>query len=206
MKDLTYSSKYLEQAVNALSKLPGIGQKTSFRLLMQMLRNKDGLMKEIIESLQNLYLNHKYCKECFTISDNDLCEICSDTKRDKAVICIVEDVNDLMALERTNQFRGRYHVLGGLISPIDGIGPEKLTIEQLEKRIQNQQIEEIIFALPSTVEGDTTSFYIYKKLSGYPIRFTTLAKGIALGNELEYTDELTLARSLINRVDFEIKP
>ncbi len=132
LKDLTYSSKYLEQAVNALSRLPGIGQKASFRLLMHMLRNKDSLMKEIIESLQNLHLNHKYCKECFTISDNDLCEICSDTKRDKAVICIVEDVNDLMALERTNQFRGRYHVLGGLISPIDGIGPDKLTIEQLE--------------------------------------------------------------------------
>jgi len=201
-----YPSVLLEKAVLELSKLPGIGQKTAFRLVMHMLRTGKEPLFNLAESLSNLAEHVKYCKRCFSISDNDICDICANTHRDVSLLCVVEDVNDLMAIEKTHQFNGLYHVLGGLISPMDGITPSQLNIDVLQTRLDNEPIKEIIFALSATVEGDTTAFYIYKKFQHYPIIFSTIAKGIAVGNELEYTDEITLARSIIHRLSFNGNP
>jgi len=200
-----YPSSLLEKAVLELSKLPGIGQKTAFRLVMHMLRKGKEPLLNLAESLSNLAENVKYCKRCYSISDNDICDICANTQRNASLLCVVEDVNDLMAIEKTHQFNGLYHVLGGLISPMDGITPLHLNIDALQARLENEPIKEIIFALSATVEGDTTAFYIFKKFQHYPITFSTIAKGIAVGNELEYTDEITLARSIIHRVAFDGK-
>jgi recombination protein RecR len=199
-----YPSKWLEIAIKEFSKLPGIGAKTAFRLLMHILRQNKEQIIILSNSLKDLAENIKYCKICCSISDNNVCNICSNTSRDTSIICVVEDVNDLFAIERTKQYNGLYHVLNGLISPIEGISPSQLTISVLEDRIKKENIQEIIFALSATVEADTTAYYIYKKLYAINnnIKFTTIAKGISVGNELEYTDELTLARSIKNRLIF----
>lgn len=204
MSQLNYPSKWLEVAIQEFAKLPGIGNKTAFRLLMHLLRQDKEQMIILSNSIKNLAENIKYCKICCSISDNDICNICNKTNRDNSTICIVEDVNDLIAIERTKQYNGLYHVLNGLISPMEGIAPSQLTISALEERLKNESIQEIIFALSATVEGDTTSYYIHKKIysQNQNIKFTTIAKGIAVGNELEYTDEITLARSLKNRLIF----
>lgn len=202
MNQHQYPSILLEKAVLELSKLPGIGQKTAFRLIMHMLRNGKEPLNMLADSLNELAENIKYCQRCCSVSDNDMCEICCDTSRDQSIVCVVEDVNDLMAIEKTHQFNGIYHVLGGLISPMDGVSPSQLHIEELELRLQKEPIHEVIFALSATVEGDTTAFYLHKKLKNYNVNFTTIAKGIAIGNELEYTDEVTLARSIIHRLAF----
>ncbi|GAB4447896.1 MAG: recombination mediator RecR [Bacteroidales bacterium] len=203
MNQRQYPSLLLEKAVQEFSKLPGIGQKTAFRLLMHMLRSNKESIILLADSLNDLANNVQYCKRCFSISDSNLCEICSNHYRDQTTICIVEDVNDLMAIEKTHQYNGLYHVLGGLISPVDGISPAQLTIDSLEKRLEDETISELIFALSATVEGDTTAHYLYKKLSKWPIQITTIAKGVAVGNELEYTDEITLARSIKHRLAFD---
>ncbi|HQF29165.1 MAG TPA: recombination mediator RecR [Bacteroidia bacterium] len=203
MDQRQYPSLLLEKAVQELSKLPGIGQKTAFRLLMHMLRSNKESMILLADSLNDLAHNVQYCERCFSISDGNLCEICSNHHRDQTTICIVEDVNDLMAIEKTHQYNGLYHVLGGLISPLDGISPAQLTIDSLEKRLENESISELIFAFSATVEGDTTAYYLFKKFSKWPIQITTIAKGVAVGNELEYTDEITLARSIKHRLAFD---
>lgn len=205
MNQRQYPSLLLEKAVQELSKLPGIGQKTAFRLLMHMLRNGKESMLLLAESLINLEKNIHYCEKCFSISDSSICEICNNKHRDQTIICVVEDVNDLMAIEKTHQYNGLYHVLGGLISPIDGISPTQLNIDSLEKRLKTEPIQEVIFALSATVEGDTTSFYIFNRINKLPLRITTIAKGVAVGNELEYTDEVTLARSIVHRLIFDGK-
>lgn len=205
MNQRQYPSLLLEKAVQELSKLPGIGQKTAFRLLMHMLRSGKESMTLLAESLNNLAQNVHYCEQCFSISDSSICEICSNEHRDQTIICVVEDVNDLMAIEKTHQYNGLYHVLGGLISPMDGISPTQLNIDSLEKRLKNNPIQEVIFALSATVEGDTTAFYIFNRINKLPLRITTIAKGVAVGNELEYTDEVTLARSIVHRLTFDGK-
>jgi recombination protein RecR len=199
-----YPSVLLERAVTEFSKLPGIGQKTAFRLIMHMLRNGKEQLYNFSDAIKQLADNIKYCKICNSISDEEVCSICSNQQRDKLTICVVEDVNDLMAIERTGQYNGVYHVLNGLISPVEGISPSQLNIESLENRLKTNEIKEVIFALSSTVEGDTTAFYLYKRLYAINsiVKYTTLAKGIAFGNELEYTDEITLAKSIKNRQSF----
>jgi recombination protein RecR len=198
-----YPSILLEKSVQELSKLPGIGQKTAFRLIMHLLRQGDMQMSELADALKKLSENVHYCKRCHSISDDDLCDICRNSNRNQTLLCVVEDVNDMMAIEKTNQYNGLYHVLGGLISPMDGISPSQLTISSLEERLKQESFNEIIFALSATVEGDTTAYYIYKRLKEYPVSFTTIAKGVAVGNELEYTDEITLARSIVHRLAFD---
>ncbi len=204
MTQVNYPSKLLENAINEFSKLPGIGKKTAFRLITYLLRQNQSQIIALSDALRNLAEKIIYCKKCHSISDYELCDICRQTSRDESMICVVEDVNDMMAIEKTQQFNGLYHVLNGLISPMEGISPNQLTIDHLEERLKTEPVKEIIFALSATVEGDTTAYFIYKKLSSlYPnIIFTTIAKGIAIGNELEYTDELTLARSIKNRLSF----
>lgn len=197
-----YPSKLLEEAVNALSKLPGIGRKTALRLALHMLKED----KEEIEYLGNAIIemsnNIKYCKSCHNISDKDICDICGNPNRDHTTICVVEDVRDVMAIENTSQYQGVYHVLGGIISPMDGIGPSDLTIEALIERIRHNGIKEIIFALPTTMEGDTTNFYVYKHIKDIKLNITTIARGISFGDELEYADEVTLGRSIVNRTAY----
>jgi recombination protein RecR len=203
MTEVNYPSKLLEAAVLELSKLPGVGKKTAFRLLMHLLRQDKSRLVSLYTSLQQLSDNIRYCKKCQSISDNEYCNICS-SHRDETTICIVEDVNDMMAIECTGQYRGTYHVLNGLISPMEGISPSHLTIKQLEERLKQEPVQEVIFALSSTVEGDTTAHFLYKRLSelNSSIKYTTIAKGISVGNELEYTDEITLARSIKHRLLF----
>ncbi len=203
MESQQYPSALLENAVHELSKLPGIGQKTAFRLIMHLLRQGNVQMSELADALKKLSENVHYCMRCHSISDSELCDICKNPKRNQSVLCIVEDVNDMMAIEKTHQYHGLYHVLGGLISPMDGISPSQLNIASLEERLTHETFIEIIFALSATVEGDSTAFYIYKRLKEYPILFTTIAKGISVGNELEYTDEITLARSIVQRLVFD---
>jgi recombination protein RecR len=197
-----YSSKLLENAVNELSRLPGIGNKTALRLVLHILKEDklyaDRLGNAIIDMRQNI----KFCKKCNNISDNDICEICSNHKRDENTICVVEDTRDVMAIENTAQYTGLYHVLGGIINPMEGIGPNDISIGKLIERINKEQIEEIILALPATVEGDTTNFYIYKMVKHFNIKVSVIARGIAIGDDLEYTDEITLGRSIINRLPF----
>ena len=200
-----YPSQLLEKAVQEFSKLPGIGRKTALRLVLWMLRQDDSDVTQFTAAVNELKCGVKYCKVCHNISDTELCPICADSRRDAATICVVENIQDVMAIENTQQFHGRYHVLGGLISPMDGIGPSKLEIESLVERVAEGGVSEVILALSSTMEGDTTNFYIYRKLAPSNVRVSIIARGIAVGNELEYTDEVTLGRSIQNRTIFEGK-
>jgi recombination protein RecR len=197
-----YPSKLLENAVNEFASLPGIGRKTAFRLVMNLLKRDSEEVKRFGESLIRLHEEIHYCKICHNISDTEICNICNDKNRDRSVICVVENIQDVLAIENTRQFKGLYHVLGGIISPIDGIGPSDLKIDSLEDKVRQGGINEIIFALSTTMEGDTTNYYLYKRLNKYYIPLTTLARGVAIGDELEYTDEITLGRSIMNRTPF----
>jgi recombination protein RecR len=199
-----FSSRLLENAVNEFASLPGVGRKTAFRLVMNLLRRDAGEVRRFGESIIRLHEEIHYCKVCNNISDTEICNICNDEKRDKTVICVVESIQDVMAIENTRQFKGLYHVLGGIISPIDGIGPSDLKIDSLEDKVKTGGIGEIIFALSTTMEGDTTNYYLYKRLSRYNISLTTLARGVAVGDELEYTDEITLGRAINNRNPYQL--
>lgn len=197
-----FSSQLLEDAVSELAKLPGIGRKTSLRLILHLLREDESQALALGESLIRLRKEIKYCKICHNISETDICPICADSSRDTSTVCVVENVKDVMIIESTHQFKGLYHVLGGLISPMDGIGPQNIEIDSLVERVKSGTIKEVILALSATMEGDTTNFYIFRKLSPFDIKITMLARGVAIGNEIEYTDEITLGRSIINRTLF----
>lgn len=198
-----FSSKLLEEAVDEFSKLPGIGKKSALRLVLHLLNQDEKSVRSFGNTIIKLRQEIKHCKKCHTITDNEICEICASHSRDNLTLCVVENSRDVMAIESTNQFNGLYHVLGGIISPMDGIGPNDLNIESLKTKIEEGSVNEIILALSTTMEGDTTNFYIYKKFKNYPVKITTLARGVAFGDELEYTDEITLGRSLLNRTPFE---
>lgn len=200
---MNFSSKLLENAVNEFSSLPGIGQKTALRLVLHLLNQPQAEVEKFSNSLLILKRDIRYCNECHNISDHELCQICSSVKRDKSLICVVEDTRDVMAIENTGQFQGGYHVMGGLISPMDGIGPSDLNIESLVKRVHAGGIKEVILALSATMEGDTTIFYLYKKLKDAGVSISTIARGIAFGGELEYVDEITLGRSIATRIPYE---
>ncbi|WP_282017813.1 recombination mediator RecR [Salegentibacter mishustinae] len=200
---MDFSSKLLEQAVDEMSQLPGIGKRTALRLVLHMLKQPESQTKQLADALTKLRTEIKICKNCYNISDTDLCAICANPSRNSEIVCVVEDIRDVMAIENTDQYRGHYHVLGGKISPMDGIGPSQLSIKPLIEKVQAGKVEEIIFALSSTLEGDTTNFYIYRQLEGTGIKTSTIARGISVGDELEYADEVTLGRSITNRVPFE---
>ena len=200
---MEFSSKLLEKAVNEMSQLPGIGKRTALRLVLYMLKQPKEQIASLSQSLLNMRNDVKFCKSCHNISDVDLCEICSNPNRNEEIICVVEDIRDVMAIENTSSFKGLYHVLGGKISPMDGIGPHDLNIESLINKVKQGHIKELIFALSSTMEGDTTNFYIFKQIQDYNIVASTIARGISVGDELEYADEITLGRSILNRVPFE---
>ena len=197
-----YPSTLLENAVDELSALPGVGRKTALRLSLYLLRREPEYAERLGSALQALRRDVKYCRTCHHICDTDLCDICADTSRDRSTVCVVENVKDVMTVENTAQFRGLYHVLGGIISPIDGIGPADLEIDSLVKRVAEGEVREVVLALSTTMEGDTTNFFIYRKLSAYPVRVTVIARGVSIGDELEYADEVTLGRSILNRVEF----
>lgn len=197
-----YSSALLEKAVGEFAKLPGIGRKTALRLVLFMLRQGDNDVDQFVNAVSKMKREVKYCRVCHNISDTDVCPICSDHSRDAATICVVENVQDVLAVENTQQFRGIYHVLGGIISPMDGIGPADLEIDSLVNRVAAGGVKEVILALSSTMEGDTTNFYISRKLADYPVKLSVIARGISVGDELEYTDEVTLGRSILNRTPF----
>lgn len=200
---MEFSSKLLERAVSEMSQLPGIGKRTALRLVLHLLRQPKDQTLALTDALQSMRGRVKFCKSCHNISDVELCEICSSLNRNKEVICIVEDIRDVMAIESTSSFKGLYHVLGGKISPMDGIGPHDLNIESLVNKVKAGQVKELIFALSSTMEGDTTNFYIYKQIQDFEVFTSTIARGISVGDELEYADEITLGRSIINRIPFE---
>ena len=197
-----YPSALLEKAVGEFSKLPGIGRKTALRLVLFLLRQPVADVEVFTEALAQMRREVKYCKVCHNISDTDVCPICADNRRDRSQVCVVENVQDVMAVENTQQYRGLYHVLGGVISPVEGIGPSDLQIDSLVERVAEGQVEEVILALGSTMEGDTTNVYISRKLAPYDVQLSVLARGISVGDELEYTDEVTLGRSIINRTPF----
>ena len=198
-----YSSELLERAIGEFSKLPGIGRKTALRLVLWMLRQDDTDVELFTEAISRLKQEIKYCHVCHNISDSDTCPICADPRRNASQVCVVENIQDVMAIENTQQFHGLYHVLGGIISPMDGIGPSDIEIESLVSRVAAGGVQEVILALSPTMEGDTTNFYIYRKLAPYGVKVSIIARGIAVGNELEYTDEVTLGRSIVNRTLFE---
>ncbi|PVH25075.1 recombination mediator RecR [Sphingobacterium corticibacter] len=200
-----FSSKLLEQAVEEFGKLPGVGKKTALRLVLHLLKQSKEDVNRFSQAFTQLKEHIKYCKHCFNISDTDTCEICQSPKRDRTTICVVEDTRDVMAIENTNQYQGVYHVLGGLISPMDGVGPADLRIDGLVDRVRQGDIKEVILALSATMEGDTTIFYLYRKLQEFSIEVSTIARGIAFGGELEYVDEVTLGRSIMTRVPYERK-
>ncbi|MBQ3681431.1 MAG: recombination protein RecR [Paludibacteraceae bacterium] len=202
MNDEQYPSQLLQNAVDEFSKLPGIGRKTALRLVLNMLRRDEEDVNRFANAVIRLRSEVRYCSVCHNISDTETCQICSNPTRDKTTICVVETVKDVMSVENTQQYRGLYHVLGGVISPMDGIGPNDLEIESLVKRVSDGGIKEVILALSPTMEGDTTNFFLFKKLSGFDVKITTIARGVAVGDELQYADEVTLGRSIMNRVDF----
>ncbi len=202
MQDLYFPSKVFEHAVFSIAKLPGIGNKTATRLVMHILKQDSAYANALGEAIINLRQNITYCKSCHTISDSDICEICANPIRDKSLICVVENLQDMLAIENTSQYRGVYHVLGGIISPMEGISAEDLTIDFLLNRVKHNSVSEIIFALPVTIEGDTTSYYIYKKLKDYSVTISMISRGVSVGNDLEYADEATLARSIQDRVSY----
>ena len=198
-----YPSQLLERAVEAFSQLPGVGRKTALRLVLHLLHQSTEDVDSFADAVIRVKHDVKYCKVCHNISDNEVCSICSDPRRDTSVVCVVENIQDVMAIENTQQFHGLYHVLGGIISPMDGIGPHDLEIESLVERVEEGTVKEIILALASTMEGDTTNFYISRKLKDTGVKLSVIARGISVGDELEYTDEVTLGRSILNRTPFE---
>lgn len=200
---MEFSSKLLEKAVNEMAQLPGIGKRTALRLVLHLLKQPSEQTQFLSQALTSMRDEVKFCKQCHNISDVEICEICSNTSRNHHIICVVEDIRDVMAIENTNQYKGIYHVLGGKISPVDGVGPSQLNIISLVEKVKLGVVEEIIFALSSTMEGDTTNFYIFKQLKNFNIKTSTIARGIAVGDELEYADEVTLGRSILQRVPFE---
>lgn len=205
---MQFSSSLLENAVNEFAKLPGIGKKTALRLVLHLLKQNNNEVTQFSEAINKMRGEIKFCQRCFNVADGDICSICANSMRKQEIICVVENIRDVIAIESTQQYSGTYHVLGGVISPLDGVGPDQLNIESLTNRIQKEKTEELIFALNPTIQGDTTIYYIQKKLSGsneqpQNIRITTIARGIAFGGELEYADEMTLARSLQNRLPVE---
>jgi recombination protein RecR len=199
------SSKHLEKAIEEIALLPGIGKRTALRLALHLLKQPQSQTTDLASALVNLKTKVKECQSCHNISDEELCGICKNTTRDHSLICVVEDIRDVMAIENTEQYKGIYHVLGGKISPMDGVGPQQLQIESLVKKVESGNVDEIIFALSSTMEGDTTNFYIYKQIqsSKQKLKTSTIARGISIGDELEYADEITLGRSIVQRVPFE---
>ena len=200
---MEFSSKLLENAVNEMSQLPGIGKRTALRLVLHLLKQPKEQTQRMANALVKMREDINFCANCHNISDNKLCEICANPNRDDQLVCVVEDIRDVMAIENTSQYRGHYHVLGGKISPMDGIGPGDLNIPTLVEKVKEGKVGEIIFALSSTMEGDTTNFYIYKQIESYKIITTTIARGISVGDELEYADEITLGRSIMHRIPFE---
>ena len=200
---MNFSSKLLENAVAEFAKLPGVGQKTALRLVLHLLKQEKADVEQFSSTVSKLRNEIQFCKTCYNISDQAVCEICASPKRDQSLVCIVEDTRDVMAIENTNQYNGVYHVLGGLISPMDGIGPSDLEVDSLVERLKQSEAKEIIFALSATMEGDTTIFYLDKRLKNFNLKLSTIARGIAFGGELEYVDEITLGRSITTRVPYE---
>ncbi len=199
----TYPSKMIEQAVEEISKLPGIGKKSALRLALHLLKRPEAQSLQLAHAVVQLRTETKYCPQCHMISDGDLCGICASHKRDESIICVVEDLRDVLAIENTGQFTGLYHVLGGIISPLSGISPGDLTIESLVARVASGKVSEVILGLRPTMEGDTTAFYLTKKLKEFPVKLSTIARGIPIGGDLEYTDEITLGRSIVGRIVYE---
>lgn len=199
---MEYTSLILENAVNELAKLPGVGQRTALRFALHLLKQNEDNTLKLAKSLVDLVTEIKHCKRCNNLSDSEICSICANSERQSDIICVVENIREVMAIESTNQYKGLYHVLGGVISPIEGIGVGDIAIEQLIKRVEQENIKEIILALPTTMEGDTTSFYINKLLENHNIKISAIARGVAIGDKIEYADEQTLARSILNRRDF----
>ncbi len=200
---MDFSSKLLENAVNEMSQLPGIGKRTALRLVLHLLKQPKQQTLKLSQSLQQMRDEINFCDNCHNISDTPLCEICANPNRIKNVICVVEDIRDVMAIENTSQYRGHYHVLGGKISPMDGVGPGELNILTLVEKVKSGTVTEVIFALSSTMEGDTTNFYVFRQIESFDVTTTTIARGISVGDELEYADEVTLGRSILNRIPFE---
>ena len=200
---MEFSSKLIEKAVNEISNLPGIGKKTALRLVLHLLKQSESQSVNLANAISEMRLKVNFCDNCHNISDSDNCEICSNPRRDQGLICVVEDIRDVMAIEKTSSFNGLYHVLGGKISPLDGIGPDDIKIDSLIEKVKNNEIREVIFALSTTMEGDTTNFYIFRKISKYNVLTSTIARGISIGDDLEYTDEVTLGRSITDRIPFE---
>lgn len=198
-----YPSKLIEQAVEEISKLPGIGKRTALRLVLHLLKRPESQSEQLAESIKRLRLQTKFCKNCHMIADEDICGICASPKRDQTLICVVEDIRDVMAIENTGQFQGVYHILGGIISPVNGISPDDLTIVHLLERIKTNEVKEIVFALSTTMEGDTTAYYLSKKLKDENLIISTIARGIPIGGDLEYADEITLGRSILKRTSYE---
>lgn len=202
---MNFSSKYLEEAVQAFASLPGIGKKTALRLVLHLTQQPEEASTQFAEAIARMRRNIRQCERCFNLSDEPVCNICRDKSRDHTTVCVVEGIRDVMAIEDTSQYRGLYHVLGGVISPIEGIGPSDLTIDDLIDRVEQTGIKEVIMAISPTIEGDTTIFYLSKKLSGKPVKVSTIARGVSFGGELEYADELTLGRSIVARVPYDHK-
>ena len=200
---MEFSSKLIEKAVNEIAQLPGIGKRSALRLVLHLLKQPKEQTEFLSQALVNMRADIKYCTSCHNISDSDCCEICSNVNRNHQIVCVVEDIRDVIAIEGTGQFRGVYHVLGGKISPIEGVGPSQLKIASLVEKVRSGSVSEIIFALSSTMEGDTTNFYIYKQIADSEVIMSTIARGIAVGDELEYADEVTLGRSILHRIPFE---
>jgi len=200
---MEFSSSLLENAVNEFAKLPGIGKKTALRLVLHLIKQDPAVVEGFGEAILKMRSQIKFCQRCYNVADADICSICANNMRKQEMICVVENIRDVIAIESTQQFNGVYHVLGGIISPLDGVGPDQLTIDPLIQRIQKEKTEEIIFALNPNIQGDTTIYYIQKKLQSHPVKITTIARGIAFGGELEYADEMTLARSITNRLPVE---
>lgn len=198
------SSRHLEHAVRAISRLPGIGRKSALRIALFLLKQKDGVLPEILDSLHNLRHHVRHCRHCHNLADGELCGVCTDPTRQRHLVCVVESERDVMAIEDTGQYHGLYHVLGGVISPIEGIGPQDLRIDTLVERLRSGEIKELIMAVSPTIEGETTIFYLSKLIREYPVRLTVIARGVAFGGELEYTDGLTLGRSILARTNFEL--
>lgn len=200
---MNYSSKLIEDAVEQFASLPGVGRRSALRLVLSLLKRNPADIEKFSESLKHLASNIRYCGNCHNISDNETCSICANPRRDRALLCVVEDIRDVMAIENTQHYHGLYHVLGGIISPIDGIGPNDLNISSLLEKAKKGEVKEVIFALNSGMEGETTNFYLYRKLKDFPVSLSNIARGIAIGDELEYADEVTLGRSIVNRTPFE---
>jgi recombination protein RecR len=197
---MIFPSSLLENAVNEFARLPGIGKKTALRLVLHLIKQDQGMVQHFSDTIARMRSDIRFCIKCYNIADGDLCNICSDRSRKQDIVCVVENIRDVIAIESTGQFNGTYHVLGGVVSPLDGVGPDQLPIPDLVRRVKEEEVTEVIFALSPTIQGDTTIFYIAKQLEPYPVTITTIARGIAFGGELEYADEMTLARSLSGRL------